>query len=248
MGVRRHLRVLFGRVIRRARGFRRYRHDLRTYCALNTRPSFEFRKENAFPIYEDFFAEAGRVSGHYFHQDLWAARLIHQRQPKNHLDIGSRFDGFIAHLLVFMPVTVIDFRSMSHAVEGMEFVQGNATSLDDIEDGSVDSLSSLHAVEHFGLGRYGDPIDPEATFKAISSMGRVLAPGGRLYLSTPIGRERLAFNAHRIFAAETILRECPLALVSFAAVDDEGDLHLDTEPSFFRHASYSCGLFEFTKP
>jgi hypothetical protein len=39
-------------------------------------------------------------------------------------------------------------------------------------DGYCDSLSCLHALEHFGLGRYGDPIDPRGHEKGITRWRR----------------------------------------------------------------------------
>ncbi len=126
---------------------------------------------------------------------------------------------------------------------------GRRNRVGDFPDHSVDSLSSLHAAEHFGLGRYSDPIDPRSCFRFMSSLQRVLRPGGRLYFSVPIGRERLAFNAHRVFDTRTVLsafRE--LELVSFSFVDDNGAMHEDVELSVFPPSEYACGLFEFTKP
>jgi len=55
-----------------------------------------------YPILEDLGDEAGVASGHYFHQDLWAARKVFARRPVEHVDVGSRIDGFVAHLLTFM--------------------------------------------------------------------------------------------------------------------------------------------------
>ena len=203
---------------------------------------------DAYPILHEFESEAGSARGHYFHQDLWAARLIYDRRPDSHLDIGSRIDGFVANLLTFMPVTVIDVRRLENDVAGLSFVQADATDLNEIPDDSIASLSSLHAVEHFGLGRYGDPVDPEAPLKALREMERVLTPEGHLYLGVPIGRERLEFNAHRVFSPFTILESFSrLDLVSFAFVDDAGNLHSPAEPSMVTTAEYSCGLFDFTK-
>jgi SAM-dependent methyltransferase len=196
----------------------------------------------------DFDAPAGSARGEYFHQDLWAARKIHAARPAGHVDVGSRIDGFISHLLVFMPVTVIDVRPLDDAVDGLTFIAADATTLDRFNDESIGSLSSLHAIEHFGLGRYGDPIDPNACFNAMRSLRRVLRPGGRLYFGVPIGRERLEFNAHRVFAPSTILRSlAPLRLLSFAAVNSEGRLTSDSNPSDWENVEYGCGLFEFTK-
>jgi hypothetical protein len=126
----------------------------------------------------DRYASAGAASGHYFHQDLWAARKIHERGPDKHLDIGSRIDGFVAHVLTFMPLTIVDIRSMKSDIQGLTFLQDDATTLSKLPSNSVQSLSSLHVAEHFGLGRYSDPIDPEACFKFMRSLERVLAPCG----------------------------------------------------------------------
>jgi hypothetical protein len=141
----------------------------------------------------------------------------------------------------------MDIRPLTSPVVGLSFIQGDATNLEGIEDSSVESLSCLHAVEHFGLGRYGDRVDPEAPFSAIRAMARVLSFGGRLYLSAPIGRERLEFNAHRVFDPYTLIEVSGLSLVSFAGVDDAGSLLLGADPGEFSDARYSCGLFEFTK-
>jgi len=117
-----------------------------------------------------------------------------------------------------------------------------------IADASVESLSSLHAVEHFGLGRYGDPIDPTAPVKAMQAMARVIQPGGRLYFSVPIGRQRLQFNGQRVFSPVGVLGYLqPLRLVSFAAVDDTGTFRKTANPEDYTGAHCSCGLYEFTR-
>jgi SAM-dependent methyltransferase len=225
----------------------RYLREARAYR--RTRPAeFPLVRREMVPILVDYDAAAGVASGHYFHQDLWAARLIHARRPARHVDIGSRVDGFVAHLLTFMPVTVLDVRPLESDIDGLSFEQGDITRLDRFPADSIESLSSLHAVEHVGLGRYGDAIDPDGWRKAVAELTRVLEPGGRLYFSVPIGRERVRFNADRFFHASTIVRAfARLRLVSHAAVDDAGRLMKDPPLSAFDHAEDSCGLFEFTK-
>jgi Caenorhabditis protein of unknown function, DUF268 len=204
---------------------------------------------NIFPILSDKRDSAGLAGGHYFHQDLWAAKKIFQRRPVKHIDIGSRVDGFVAHVLVFMPVTAVDIRNLESNIDGLTFLQDDATELERIPSDSIDSLSTLHVAEHFGLGRYSDPIDPNACFKFMSSLQRVLAPGGRLYFSVPIGRERLEFNAHRVFAPKTILSTfSDLQLLSFSFVGDDGNLYKDIDPLGIPESNLACGLFEFTKP
>jgi hypothetical protein len=208
---------------------------------------FPLRWSAVEPILTDFRAQAGIAHGHYFRQDLWAARRIHGARPARHVDVGSRVDGFVAHVLTFMPVTVVDIRPLASDIEGLTFRQGDMCRLDFLSD-SLPSISCLHAVEHVGLGRYGDPVDPEGCFTAMRELARVVARGGRLYLGTPIGKERLAFNSERVFDPQTIVETLSaLRLVAFDAVDDQDRFVVDADPTAFAQARYSCGLFEFTK-
>ena len=200
------------------------------------------------PMLADRFEAAGSASGHYFFQDLWAARKIFAVRPSRHVDVGSRIDGFVSHLLTFMPVEVLDVRPLSSSIAGLTFLQEDATELNRIADGSLPSVSSLHAVEHFGLGRYGDPVNPSAAALAMKNLARVLAPGGRLYFAVPVGVERVEFNAHRVFDPRTVLREFQtLDLVSFSIVDDAGNYLEGVDPAKYSGARFSCGLFEFTR-
>ena len=52
-----------------------------------------------------------------------------------------------------------------------------------------DSISCLHALEHFGLGRYNDPLDPNGHLKGFNNMVKMLKRGGKLYISFPIMKE-----------------------------------------------------------
>ncbi|PYR91011.1 MAG: hypothetical protein DMF84_18860 [Acidobacteria bacterium] len=201
------------------------------------------------PVLTDFAAEAGIARGHYFHQDLWAARRIFARRPRQHVDIGSRIDGFVAHVLTFMPVTIVDIRPLESSVDGLTFVRGDMCRLDSFESGSIESLSCLHAIEHVGLGRYGDSVDARGWHVALREQARILAPGGRLYLGTPVGRERLCFNSQRVFSPATIIDALSdLQLLAFSAVDDDDRLVANAAVDAFAHARNACGLFEFTKP
>lgn len=131
------------------------------------------------PILTDKYKAAGTIDEHYFLQDIYVAKKVIEANPEKHYDIGSRIDGFISHLLLFLNrVIMIDIRPLPQKIEGLDFVQGDATNLTSIRDNSIESLSSLHAVEHFGLGRYGDEINPEACFLAMKSMQRVIRGGG----------------------------------------------------------------------
>lgn len=242
----RRLRLALGNTPRFVRDYKTYMSRLRA-ASPASRQSFSPRKRFLYPCLGDYDDTPGAL-GVYFHQDLWAARKVYARRPERHVDIGSRIDGFIAHLLVFMNVSVVDVREMKSPVPGLDFVRADATTMVLFENDSVDSLSSLHAAEHFGLGRYGDPVDPDACFDFMRNLQRVLAVGGRLLFSVPIGEERVFFNAHRVFSPITVLKTFhELSLVSFSAVTRENESIEDAAPEAWLEKRYKVGLFEFTK-
>ena len=193
-------------------------------------------------------APAGSLSA-YFVQDLWAARKVFAAKPARHVDVGSRIDGFIAQCLTFMDVEVVDIRPLQRAPSGLRFIQTDATTMAGFPDNSLLSLSSLHAAEHFGLGRYGDPINPTGHIDFMHSCQRVLAPAGRLYFSVPVGRrQKIEFNAHRVLTTETILSAFEqLRLLSFSVATVDGELCEDISPRDAANWDYAVGLFEFAK-
>ena len=183
--------------------YKLFKKDIQKYNQRN-KTNFAIQDEYLYPCLTDRFRQAG-VTGLYFWQDYWAAQLIIGCNPEEHYDIGSRIDGFIAHLSLFMKnIHLIDVRPFELSIPGVDFRQADATELEGIENESIYSISALCSLEHFGLGRYGDPIDPEACFKAMKSVERVLASGGNAYISVPIGYEHLEYNAHRVFFAKTV--------------------------------------------
>jgi SAM-dependent methyltransferase len=224
------------------RDVRRFRAALATKSPSST---WEFA-----PVLGDRHESAGATSGHYFLQDLWVARALWHARPERHLDVGSRLDGFVAHVLTFMAVDVVDIRPMGDVVDGLTFIQDDATTLSTFADASVGSVSCLHAVEHIGLGRYGDPVDPSGSERAMASLARILRPGGTLYFSVPVGRPRVEFNAHRVLdASEVVARFARLGLTleRFTLIDDRGALHEAAAPEDATGADYSCGIFVLAK-
>lgn len=228
-----------------------FQRDIDRYRQLNERPTFDIKEQYLWPVLQDKYAPAGRVEN-YFWQDLWAARLIIEQGTKEHFDIGSRLDGFIAHLLAAgIDVRMIDIREFPEKIEHLHTIVGDATNLCQIEDGSVGSMSALCSLEHFGLGRYGDPIDPEACFKCFRNIQRKMKQGGHLYISLPIGKERVEFNAHRVFYASTVV-ECfdELQLQEFSCtsqgkIEYKVDIHKYDQDQ--HNGEWRYGLFHFYK-
>jgi hypothetical protein len=221
---------------------------VRSWREYAARDGASLRLRDVHPCLTDRGESAGSASGHYFHQDLWAARKVHASGVAEHVDVGSRVDGFVAHVASFTDVVYVDLRPLEAA--GHPHIKARVGTVLDLpfEDRSVRSLSCLHVIEHIGLGRYGDPLDPAGSLKALAELQRVVAVGGDLYLGVPVGRERVCFNAHRVLSPQTVLRALgELALVEFSAVDDAGGLVRDASPADFERADYSCGLFHFTR-
>lgn len=179
----------------------------------------------------------------YFYQDTWAFRKIAERRPLQHVDTGSTalLVGCIAGIV---PTISIDVRPLQVSIPGLIARSGNITEMP-FPDNSVTSLSALCVIEHIGLGRYGDPVDPEGTRKAAVELARVLAPGGDLYVSAPIGRSYVAFNAHRSFTREEFEQLFPsLTLIEYKVVNNEGgttEVHPDPRRGLH------VGLFHFRK-
>lgn len=163
------------------------------------------------PCLLDRYAEGGDSRSEYFWQDLLVAQRIFQAKPRRHVDVGSRFDGFVAHVAAFRHLEVIDIREVSNNVPNVRFCTGNIMDGNFLRDGlgqaglHCDSLSCLHVLEHLGLGRYGDPLDPKGYAKGLMNLAGLLEDRGILYLSAPVGYQRVEFNANWVFAPETIL-------------------------------------------
>lgn len=228
-----------------------FQDDKQKYSELNNRDTFRIQEKYLYPIIQDKYAVAGKI-GTYFFQDLWAAKKIIESEIKMHFDIGSRIDGFIAHLLAAdIDVTMIDVREFPNEIEHLHTILDDATTLRQIPDNSVESMSALCSLEHFGLGRYGDPINPEGCFECFDNIQKKLKRGGRLYLSVPIGMERVEFNAHRIFYASTIVESfSSLCLKEFSCALEERiehniDIHKYDNEQHSRGNIF--GLFYFVK-
>jgi hypothetical protein len=183
---------------------------------------------------------------HYFYQDIWAFKKIQQSKARNHVDVGSRVD-FIGFLTAICQVTFINIRPLKAKLDNLNPKKGSILAMP-YENDSVQSLSCLHVAEHIGLGRYGDPLDPLGTAKACKELSRILAIGGNLYFSVPVGKPKLCFNAHRIHSPTQILQYFNnLDLAEFSGIDDNGNFKNNINPSTLESSSYACGLFHFAK-
>lgn len=204
-------------------------------------------RADALPCLFDRTATTG-FDRHYIYHPAWAARAIAITKPTLHYDISSILH-FSAILSAFVPVVFLDYRPAALKLSNLQCGSADLTRLP-LPDGSINSLSCMHTLEHVGLGRYGDPVNPFADAVAARELARVLAPGGNLFVVVPVGKERTMFNAHRVYAMETVLKMFPsLCLVETALIRESGDegLIFNPKPSEIAQETYGCGCFWFTK-
>lgn len=236
------------RLVRSLRGLPRF---VRDYFRFRSTYS---RRLELLPCLHDWYEEGGTTKSEYFWQDLWVARKIFEAKPERHVDIGSRIDGFIAHVASFREIEVFDVRPITTQIPGVTFRRADLMKVVEGVAGYCDSLSCLHALEHFGLGRYGDPIDPKGFELGFANMAALLRRNGVFYLSVPIGVDRVEFNAHRVFDPRVIVNlamENSLQLSALTVIRQEGCVEeLVADESQLRDLAnerYSLGIFIFVK-
>ena len=236
-----------------------FKHDLMEFEKQKAVSTIEFAVGDLYPCLSDKEDSGGTARGHYFHQDLLIARKIYLQNPTRHLDIGSRVDGFVAHVAVFREIEIMDIRPMKSEVHNIKVQCADLSApLPPELINCCDSLSCLHALEHFGLGRYGDPIKYTGYLDGLKNMQQILKPGGKFYFSVPMGPQRVEFNAHRVFSARYLweLLSPSYRVDSFSFVNDAGDLMEDIDlksPDLSQKidsnfgCTLGCGIFELTK-
>ena len=172
-----------------------------------------------------------------------------------HVDVASRIDGFVAHVASFVPIEVLDIRPAVTSARNITFRQMDLM-LDPFPlTDYTSSLSCLHALEHFGLGRYGDTVDYYGYNRAWKNLASMVTPGGVFYFSVPIGPQRIEFDAHRVFSVPFLMDtmiQPSFSVASFAFVDDAGEIHFDEDPLGAAAGTsfgcwHGCGIFELTR-
>ena len=190
-----------------------------------------------------------RFDTHYVYHTAWAARKVKEIGSPLHTDISSSL-YFSSIVSAFMPVEFYDYRPAKLNLSGLSSSPADLTKLH-FEDDSIASLSCMHTVEHVGLGRYGDQIDPDGDMKAAKELARVVAQGGSFLFVVPVGKPQIQFNAHRIYSYEMVIDMFPgLTLQEFSLIPDnaidKGMIYNATKEQSDKQV-YGCGCFWFIK-
>lgn len=183
---------------------------------------------------------------HYIYHTAWAARKVRDIGQDKHVDISSSlyFSGIIS---AFMKVDFYDYRPAELRLSNLKTDHCDLVKLA-FESNSIKSLSCMHSVEHIGLGRYGDSIDPGGDLKSMKELSRVLAFEGSLLFVVPVGRPKIEYNAHRVYTYEMIIDAFKdLSLKEFSMIDDAGNFIEMADSSVVKNQNYACGCFHFKK-
>ncbi len=185
----------------------------------------------------------------YIYHTAWAARILAETKPREHIDISSAIT-FCTIVSAFIPIKYFEYRPPELLLSGLDVSSANLQNLP-FETGSVSSISCMHVAEHVGLGRYGDALDPDGDLKTMNELKRVLAADGHLLFVVPVGKRRLQFNAHRVYDFYEIEKYfSDLQLVQKSLISDNRQQEgLITNPSRKQvaSASYGCGCYWFRK-
>ena len=111
--------------------------------------------------------------------------------------------------------TVVEYSKRESFHEKIEYIQPHEG------DGKkYDICFSVSSFEHDGLGRYGDPLDPDGDLKAMENAKTIIHKGGLMLLSVPNGYDKVVFNLHRIYGEKRM----PMLLNKWEKIDLFGEV------------------------
>ena len=196
------------------------------YSLLNNTERFKIEDKNNWYIFNENTTSLD-VEPYYTYHPAWAARCLAKINPEKHIDFSStRNLSLIAS--AFINIEFYDYRPLEvYNLPDLYLGKADITKLN-FEDNSINSLSCMHVVEHIGLGRYGDEIDPNGDIKAINELKRVTAKNGDLLFVVPVGKPRVQFNAHRIYSYEMIIEYFNgFELIDYCLIPDNANKNIN---------------------
>lgn len=229
-------------LLSRIEGIIWYAKDYRRYQKLGENPHSVTKLEDIYPCLNDKTPMTG-IDPVYFYQDTWCAKKVFESKSTQHHDIGGKAE-MVGIISQFIPTTMIDIRPLTVSLPELSFVKGSILALP-FKDGEISSLSCICVIEHIGLGRYGDPLDPFGSEKAFAELIRVLAPGGSLYISVPVDTEnKVYFNAHRAFTRNYVLNFGK----DLDLVEERYIYGNELTNTYAPEKGFGTGLFHFKRP
>lgn len=222
-----------------------------------TNPAMWLSTISLLPCLGDWDEYSGSNLNSYELMNFWGLNILSKLKPALLYDIGSQVKGFVlpASLVVDHVITA-DIRA-TKVLDRQNITIRNI----DLQSGVPDSccgkyplISCLHVIEHVGLGRYGDKVDPNGWINAIRTITDLASSGGLALIAVPIGLPRIEFNAHRVFCPSSFSRafsEAGWDQEEFSCIDDDLNFHQKISLCYYESIIYPCsyaiGLFLFRK-
>jgi hypothetical protein len=161
----------------------------------------------------------------YGQTDVWMWEAIEKYPIKglSVVNMGSLTPWYESNCLFHgARSTTVDYNpiiTLSKRIKTMTIAQWDA------EQPIFDVAWSISSFEHDGLGMYGDPLDPEGDFKAMRKMKRMVKPNGLMFLSLPVGKDKIVFNNARIYGRIRL----PKLIEGWTQIDQFGmdEVHLE---------------------
>jgi len=112
--------------------------------------------------------------------------------------------------------TVIEYSKRKSFHEKIQYIQPH-----EVGETKYDVCFSISSFEHDGLGRYGDPLDPDGDLKAMENAKNIIRKDGLMFLSIPAGYDKVVFNLHRVYGEKRM----PMLLSNWDQLDLFGGYH-----------------------
>lgn len=152
---------------------------------------------------------AREAFGSYFNKDIYPALDKYASlavRDKKCAVIGTEIPWIEAALLEYNAsrVVTIEYATIYSTVPRLFTVTPDKFAQEQQNGGDqrqlFDSIWSYSSIEHDGLGRYRDPLNPYGDLQTMIKLTCILKPGGFLFLSVPLNiYDHIAFNLHRLY-------------------------------------------------
>jgi len=163
---------------------------------------------------------------HYEETDLWLYEAIEKYiggiKGKNGLVIGSEEPCYEACAIYYEANNVMMVEYQKVTSEHPKLITSTVEEFSKMNE-NYDFAISISSVEHSGLGRYGDEIDPNGDLESMEFLKNNLKEGGLCFLAVPIGKDQIIWNAHRIYGRNRL----PKLIEGFEVVDTFGLIDSD---------------------
>jgi hypothetical protein len=133
-------------------------------------------------------------------------KFINDKLPRGDgmvLELGPEPRGKVAMLAIERGwrVVAVGLEQVQRQHPRLTFMHGDFGALDIA--GRFDWVVCVSTIEHFGLGRYGDPVGEDLD---LAAMRKLRGLAGKMLLTVPVGVDAVFKPWHRVYGAERLPR------------------------------------------